>query len=140
MSDTKNPPNSAQNSYVVELIKLHQSNISSQNNLWGIFIIATVASAGFVLTAQEDVGTVSRIAMSIGFLAFAIGHGYLLYKTRRIFVVIEKQLKMFKDHPLQCILKIMSDGESTIILPFIPHVVIDIGVLVIIWSKHLNIL
>ena len=138
MSDTKNPPNSAQNSYVVELIKLHQSNISSQNNLWGIFIIATVASAGFVLTAQEDVGTVSRIAMSIGFLAFSIGHGYLLFKTRRIFVVIESQLKMLEDHPLQSILNKMSDGKSTVVRPFIPHVVIDICVLVIIWSKYLN--
>ncbi|MGI0014881.1 MAG: hypothetical protein ACREBU_15785, partial [Nitrososphaera sp.] len=135
MNDTESPTNSAQNSDVGELIDLYQSNSSARNNLWGIYVVATFAASGFVVTAQGDVGTLARIAMSLGFLAFTIGHGFLLYRTSHILIAIEGLLKKLKSHPLQPILDKICDSESKITSPFIAHVIIDICVIAIIWSK-----
>lgn len=139
MTDTDNPVNSTQNSNVSgELIDLYQSNCSARNNLWGIYVVATFAASGFVVTAQGDVGTLARIAMSLGFLAFTIGHGFLLYRTSHILIAIEGLLKEVKDHPFQSVLDRISSWESNVTFPFIAHVVIDICVIAIVWSKPLG--
>jgi hypothetical protein len=76
--------------------------------------------------------------MSLGFLAFTIGHGFLLFRTSHILIAIEGLLKKVTGHPLQPILDEISDGESKITSPFIAHVVIDICVIAIIWSTPLG--
>jgi hypothetical protein len=125
MSDTEGPANRLQNRDVVQLIDLYHTNSSARNNLWGIYVVATFAASVFVVTAQCDVGILARIAMSLGFLAFTIGHGFLLFRTSHILIAIEGLLKKVSSHLLQSILDKISDGESKITSPFIAHVVID---------------
>lgn len=139
MTDTDNPVNSMQHTNIGgQLIDLYQSNCSARNNLWGIYVVATFAASGFAVTAKGgDVVTLARIAMTFGFLAFTIGHGFLLYRTTHILIAIEGLSKAVKDHLFQSVLDSISSAASNVTFPFIAHVVIDICVIAIIWSKPL---
>ncbi|HYD38504.1 MAG TPA: hypothetical protein VEA60_12880 [Allosphingosinicella sp.] len=58
---------------------LHQSNAVDQ--LWTTYVIATFAGGTFALTAAENGGVAVLLAGAIGFSAFTLGHGALVWRT-----------------------------------------------------------
>ena len=67
----------------VALAALHAQLFAAVHNLWAIYVVATFAAAGFGST-RDDLSPAVAAAVTIGFLAFALGHFYLLRQTLRI--------------------------------------------------------
>jgi hypothetical protein len=58
-------------------VHLHQS--SSVNQLWTTYVVATFAGGTFAITAGREGGVELLYAGAIGFLAFTIGHTFLVW-------------------------------------------------------------
>jgi hypothetical protein len=84
------------------------------------------------VTAHHDVGLLARAALSIGFLAFAFGHWFLLRRNTDALIALEELLA---NHGGEW--DPFSSGfaaRTNSVLPFVPHLIIDCCVLLVIWS------
>jgi hypothetical protein len=115
------------------LVSIYQTECANRSNLWAVYVVATFAAGGFVVTAKDDVGTFAKIALSLGFLAFAIGHGFLLFHNTSALIALETLLKSHDPGNSSPFLGSFV-GNTGRILPFIPHIIIDICVISVIWS------
>ena len=62
---------------VVHAVQLFSENTGTINNLWGIYVVATFAAAGFG-ASSESISIWTAIVVTVGFWAFALGHLSLL--------------------------------------------------------------
>jgi hypothetical protein len=122
---------------------------SATGTLWGIFAAATFAASGFGISMEERFTTPIALFLTIGFLAFAIGHWYFIQHhvgvQRRIATEILSYLKTSgssaTDFPDSIRAICESEvKESTLFRVLgietstLTHVAIDICVLLVIWS------
>jgi arginine exporter protein ArgO len=115
-----------------DLVSFYQTECATRNNLWTVFVVATFATAGFVMTAQHEVRTLTRVALTLSFVAFAAGHWFLLKQNTSALNAFEELLKRHSKEELRPYVGRIAIG-SGMVSPFIPHAIIDICVLVAIW-------
>ena len=65
---------------VVHGVQLFSENTGTINNLWGIYVVATFAAAGFG-ASSESISIGTAIVVTVGFWAFALGHLRLLVQA-----------------------------------------------------------
>jgi hypothetical protein len=113
---------------------------SATGTLWGIYAAATFAASGFGISMKEDFTFWIAAFLTIGFLAFTIGHLYFIIHhvrvQRRISQEILAHLKQYPrsktDFPDS--IRAICGAESKVYVSVLTHVAIDACVLTIIWS------
>lgn len=65
---------------VVHAVQLFSENTGTINNLWGLYIVATFAAAGFG-ASSDSISIGAAIVVTVGFWAFALGHLQLLVQA-----------------------------------------------------------
>ena len=72
-------------------VQLFSDNTDTINNLWGIYVVATFAAAGFGASSKHiSIGT--AIVVTIGFWAFALGHLSLLTQALNLNLQLEMDI------------------------------------------------
>ena len=117
---------------------------SATGTLWGIFAAATFTAAGFGIAMEDRFTSQIAIFLTIGFVAFAIGHGYFIRHhvnvQRTISTEILDYLKEAKPSPTAFPKSIhaICAPENKIGASIATHVIIDLCVLAIIWQTARN--
>ena len=112
---------------------------SSTGTLWGVFAAATFTAAGFGISMGERFDREIAFFLTIGFLAFALGHLYFIRHhvnvQRRISTEILEYLKTKKPAPtpFSRSIRAICAPENKIWASVTTHLVIDFCVLYIIW-------
>jgi hypothetical protein len=120
-----------------DLVPIYQTECSNRSNLWAVYVVATFAAGGFVVTAQHDVRSFAKVALSLGFTAFTVGHMFLLWQNTSAIIALEGLLKCHEDDNSRSFLELFA-GRTNRFLAYVPHVIIDACVLLVIWSKELT--
>ena len=68
---------------VGQAVQLFSENTSHINSLWGVYVVATFAAAGFGASSQ-GITIGAAILVTIGFWAFTLGHLRLLVQALNI--------------------------------------------------------
>jgi hypothetical protein len=116
-----------------DIISFYQTECATRNNIWAVYVVATFAAGGFVVTAQHDVGLLARAALSLGFLAFTFGHWFLLRRNTEALIALEELLGKHVGDLDPFLSRFAARTNS--VLPFVPHLIIDCCVLLVIWSS-----
>lgn len=127
----------------VELFS-HQTNVV--NTLWGVFAAATFTAAGFGTTlSPTNFG--ARVAISVGFWAFALGHLRLLRQGIEVQQLLSKailhltQTKIADQtltSELSAALQGLTGTTNRSVSGSAIHIFIDVCVTVAVWSQYQN--
>ena len=128
-----NPQQSETEISLSDQISFYQTECANRNNIWAVYVVATFAAGGFVVTAQHDVGVLARAALSIGFLAFTCGHWFLLRRNTDALIALEALMRKHGGDK-DAFLSRFADKTSSV-SPFIPHIIFDCCVLLVIWAS-----
>jgi len=122
------------NNKVEMLINFHQANNNSQNNLWLMYVAATMAAAGFGFSSSS-LQLLEGILASIGFTAFTIGQGVMVFRAITIQDAIESQLRDAADNEYITIINTLVNNSMTKLGALKTHIPIDLCVVGIIMYK-----
>lgn len=75
------------------LIDFHQNNGNKQVHLWTMYVVATMAAAGFGVATTGKLNIWVAIMACFGFLTFTIGHAWMIYYALNVQASIENQMK-----------------------------------------------
>ena len=117
----------------------HQSSVTA--TLWGIYVAATFAAAGFGFSLEDNFTYPLAAFLSVGFLSFTIGHLHLLMHSIRIQSHLRDEILAYlNEAPTAFAGSIRSIcGNSSKLGPSVAaHIIIDICVLLLIWSRPLG--
>ena len=121
----------------VENFTHHSSSIGT---LWGIYVAATFAGAGFGISLEENFTYPLAAFLSIGFLAFTIGHWHLLRQHIDIQADLRADILAYLDKagpdsgPFAKSIRSICRNSSKLGASRLAHIVIDICVLLLVWS------
>ena len=110
-------------------------------SLWGLFIVATFAAAGFGASFGNGFDAGTAAMMTIGYLAFAIAHGMAIragLETQRV-IAAEVRSRLaaapdgFTDYP-KSVARIL-DTSTSLPVSLAVHLVIDACVVGVIWYR-----
>ncbi|MCA1709756.1 MAG: hypothetical protein LC808_43360 [Actinobacteria bacterium] len=113
---------------------------SASGTLWGIYAVATFTASGFGVSMGDRFTVGIATYLTIGFLAFTIGHfSFVRHHSniqRRLSTEIGAYLaqdKLAAEHFRDSILAICSP-DNRLLPVVVTHLVIDTCVIIIIWS------
>ena len=121
---------------IADAVTLFSEQSSSIVNLWTVFVVATFSAAGF--GATEKLTNYQKSGVTIGFLAFAIGHMSLLVVCINLQRALSADIMHnIADHTkdFSASLKQLAGHPSNIKIASFFHIIIDICVVVIIWFR-----
>lgn len=76
---------------LVHAVQLFSENMGTINNLWGVYVVATFAAAGFG-ASSESISIGTAIVVTVGFWAFALGHLKLLTQALNLNLRLETDI------------------------------------------------
>ena len=117
-------------------VSLFTEQTTTITNLWTVYAVATFAAAGFT---ASPLSRPIAAAVTIGFLAFAIGHWHLLKQGLQINVQLASDISKFiQSHPGNSFEPSINNLISTANPPWISlaiHPLIDACVVVALWAR-----
>ena len=126
-------------------VDLFTHQVTTANNLWTVFVAATFAAAGFGTSLGTD-NLAGRVAITIGFWAFALGHLRLLLQALGILKSLGTAIASFVQTsfqttlgghefglPLQRLASSTNRPRSAAAV----HLVIDTCVTAAVWAPYL---
>ena len=114
---------------------------SAIGSLWGLFVAATFAAAGFGISMDNRFTAPMALFLTFGYLAFALGHFYFIMHNVRAQQRISREILAYvaaADPPVTDFpetIRAICANESKAWASVVTHVVIDVCVLLIIWSR-----
>ncbi|HET9639757.1 MAG TPA: hypothetical protein VFP12_11160 [Allosphingosinicella sp.] len=121
-------------------VSTYSTYVASMNSLWGLYIVATFAAAGFGASMKEQFNAWTALLMTISFLAFAAAHLSGLMANLRVQKAISAEVmerlggaSEETDFPATVGAVVGRTGHRGLSLAV--HLVIDACVVAIIWSS-----
>src|SRR5690349_20700685 len=111
---------------------------SATGTLWGIYAAATFTASGFGLSADQRFTSDIAMLLAIGFVAFAIGHYFLVVHHMDVQRAISADIKAYLDRPIRAAspfrksIKAISQPDNSFWWASAAHLIIDLCVLFII--------
>lgn len=125
-------------------VATYSSYGGSLNSLWGLYIVATFAAAGFGASMKEQFNTGTASLMTIAFLAFTAAHLSALMANLRIQKAISAEVlermggtsKVTTDFPatVRAVVGRTPSRAASIAV----HLIIDACVIAVIWASVSN--
>ncbi|WP_061026462.1 hypothetical protein [Bradyrhizobium sp. CCH5-F6] len=118
-------------------VALFSQQTTTINNLWTVYVVATFAAAGYGTSASPLPATVA-LAVTCGFLAFAVGHWSLLYQGLTINRQLQRDISAFMESATSPFKLSIKELVATANPPWISltiHLLIDLCVVVALWWR-----
>ena len=113
---------------------------SATGTLWGIYAVATFTASGFGVSMGQRFTSEIAIFLAIGFVAFAIGHYFLLCHHIQVQQTISADIQAYlgrtKRPPthFRRSVEAISKPDNNFFWASAAHLIIDLCVLFIIWK------
>jgi hypothetical protein len=120
-------------------VTLFTQQTTTINSLWTVYVAATFAAAGYGFTASP-LPPVIAAAVTVGFLAFAVGNWKLLRQGLRISRQLQKDISEFMTHAASdnafrtSIERLVATANPPWI-SLVIHLLIDVCVVISLWSR-----
>ena len=119
-------------------VTLFTQEVTTINSLWTTYVVATFAAAGYGLSV-DNLGVPQALAVTVGFLTFAIGNAILLWQASSIASAAEHDIRSAIarapsagfDASLRAICAAANPPQNQMIF----HAIIDVCVLIALWSR-----
>lgn len=138
MAEAAPPPKAYLDLPTTASLQVQQTGLIAQ--LWAIFVTATFAAAVLNVTSSTPHKLVS-IAITVGFLFFALGHFMMIRQalrvSRELCADIEAALAADRKQPFARSVAAIASTAYWPYFSYAAHVAIDACVVASIWSKHL---
>jgi hypothetical protein len=120
-------------------ITLFTQQTTTINSLWTVYVAATFAAAGYGFSASP-LSPVIAAAVTVGFLAFAVGNWKLLRQGLRINRQLQKDISEFtahtaSDHAFRPSVERLIATANPPWISLVIHLLIDFCVVVSLWSR-----
>jgi hypothetical protein len=118
-----------------KLMELFNSQTSTVNNLWNIFIAVSLGVLGFVLKEKDlRENWKIKLAFSVGFIIFAMGNLRAITRSQEILVAISNTLgKAARTHPTDYRLVLEAYQAPSVFNIQSSHVIFSAIVVLVIW-------
>jgi len=115
--------------------------VAAANTLWGLFVVATFAAAGFGASMKDDFGVPTAAMLTIAYLAFAAAHLNALLLNLRVQRVIADEIRAslarapagLTEYPLSVRAVVAASYRPAAAVAI--HLVIDACVIGVAWSS-----
>ena len=119
-------------------VTLFTQEVTTINSLWTTYVVATFAAAGYGLSVA-NLGVFQALAVTVGFLTFAVGNAILLWQASSIARAAEHDIRSTIarassggfDASLRAVCATANPPRKQMIF----HVIIDACVLIALWSR-----
>lgn len=127
------------------LVDLFTKEVAIVNGLWTIYVAATFAAAGVGFSSKAELPLVARLAITLGFWAFTLGHLHLLRQGLRIAESVGRSMLAIVNAESGGLAgdsaKVLRELAGTANRPWSNtaiHLLIDVCVTVSIWARYLS--
>jgi hypothetical protein len=118
-------------------VTLFTQEVTTINSLWTTYVVATFAAAGYGLSA--NLGVFQALAVTVGFLTFAIGNAILLWQASSIARAaghdIRSTIARASSGGFDASLRAVGATANPPRKQLIFHIIIDVCVLIALWSR-----
>lgn len=120
-------------------VTLFTQQTTTINNLWTVYAAATFAAAGYGISTSA-LSPIVALAVTLGFVAFAIGHLSLLMQGLKISQQVKKNISSFmesaaKTHPFKSSIEQLIATANPPWISLVIHLLIDLCVVIALWDR-----